>query len=595
MVNHLLQSYSDLLCLGDMNSCPTKSPVISELCDTYGLYNLIDQPTCFKGTTPTVIDIILVTNPKNYSGVLNCNCTVSDFHNFIAAATRWFAPIRKPRHIFYRSYKNFDDTDFCKTVLSSPFHVGEVFDDVEDMAWFTSKLLSDIIDEHAPIKRKLVQQESVPYMNAQLRKAMYQRNMARNKFRKYGKQYWQENRCQRNLVVSLRKQSLRKYFSQRCTKKNKTFWKTISPFMTNKHTRNGNNLILREGDNTVVDNKAVCEIFNDYFANIASSIGFEDQIECIAILVSWKLRRVWTNSKPLTSDPSAQRKLIKNWNPLTLKKATGCDNIPGKILRLAHNELSIPLASLINNCMKSNVFPDIMKLADASPNYKKSDNLVKGNYRPVSVLTTLSKLYESAMNDQLLCYFASIFNDLLNAFRKGHSCQTLLVKCIEDWKSALDENKYVGVLFTDLSKAFDCLPHGLLLAKLRAYGLNTPACNLIASYLSNRKQRVKIGNARSKWITLSKGVPQGSILGPLLFNVFINDMHMFIKECILYNYADDNSLSCTSPMIDHVISNLQLDGNRAIKWFTDNGMQANPDKFQFMIISSDDSSTLLII
>ena len=106
--------------------------------------------------------------------------------------------------------------------------------------------------------------------------------------------------------------------------------------------------------------------------------------------------------------------------------------------------------------MKSDVFPDIMKLADVSPNYKISDDLVKGNYQPVSVLTTLSKLYESAMNGQLLCYFASVCNDLLNAFRKGYSCQTLLVKCIEDWKSALDENKFVGVLFTDLSKAFDC-------------------------------------------------------------------------------------------------------------------------------------------
>ena len=123
----------------------------------------------------------------------------------------------------YKSYKNFDDTDFCKTVLSSPFHVGEIFDDVEDMAWFTSKLLSDIIDEYAPMKRKLVKQESVPYMNAQLHKAMYQRNMARNKFRKYGKQYWQENGRQRNLVVSLRKQSLRKIFPKDALKRIKLF------------------------------------------------------------------------------------------------------------------------------------------------------------------------------------------------------------------------------------------------------------------------------------------------------------------------------------------------------------------------------------
>ena len=168
------------------------------------------------------------------------------------------------------------------------------------------------------------------------------------------------------------------------------------------------------------------------------------------------------------------------------------------------------------------------------------------------------------MNDQLLGYFASIFNNLLNVFRKGHSCQTLLIKCMEDWKSALGKNKHVGVLFTDLSKAFDCLQHSLLLAKLKVYGLDISACHLVASYLSNRKQRVKIGNARSKWISLFKGVPQGSIPGPLLFNIFINDMYMFMDECTLYNYADDNSHSCTAPNIDAVISNLQSDGNRAI-------------------------------
>ena len=390
-------------------------------------------------------------------------------------------------------------------------------------------------------------------------------------------------------MVSLRKKSLKNYFSTKCAKKDKTFWQTISPFMTNGNCRNSNNIILREGDSTVVDSDSVCGIFNNYFANIASSIGFEDSVSDVESAIQkhtlhpsiTKINESLPENNTFSFHPVSQEIVDHKLKSIDIKKATGCDNIPGKILRIAHSELSIPLASMINNCMMSCTFPDIMKKAEVSPIYKKSDNLDKGNYRPVSILTTLSKLYESIMNDQLVCHFASIFNNLLSAFRKGFSCQTLLIKCIEDWKSALDESKHVGVLFTDLSKAFDCLPHSLLLAKLQAYGLEMSACRLMASYLSGRKQRVKVGNARSEWVTLSKGVPQGSILGPLLFNVFINDLYMFIQDCVLYNYADDNSLSCTANTIEEVISSLESDGKNVIKWFTDNGMQA---KFQFMIL-----------
>ena len=113
-------------------------------------------------------------------------------------------------------------------------------------------------------------------MNLHLRKAMYSRNMARTNFCKYGKQYWHENRRQRNLVVSLRKQSLTIYFSEKCVK-NTYFWKTISTFMTNKNTRNGNDITIREKDKTVVDN-GLCEIFNNYFANITSPTGFDDRL-----------------------------------------------------------------------------------------------------------------------------------------------------------------------------------------------------------------------------------------------------------------------------------------------------------------------------
>ena len=117
------------------------------------------------------------------------------------------------------------------------------------------------------------------------------------------------------------------------------------------------------------------------------------------------------------------------------------------------------------------------------------------------------------------------------------------MRLLEDWRGALDRNEYVAVVLMDLSKAFDCLPHDILLSKLSAYGLKNESVQLLNSYLSGRKQQVKLNNIVSSWSCIKKGVPQGSILGPLLFNVFINDIFYFIEHGTLYNYADDNTLS----------------------------------------------------
>ena len=239
-----------------------------------------------------------------------------------------------------------------------------------------------------------------------------------------------------------------------------------------------------------------------------------------------------------------------------------------------------------------------MKNAELSPVYKRHDNLDKINYRPVSVLTAVSKLNDSVMNDQLGQYFINIFHELLCAFRKKYSCQSTLVKMIEGWKESLDKNNVIGALLMDLSKAFDSLPHGLFIAKFRAYGLSLSACDLLSSYLSNRHQRVKIKGSRSEWREVKKGVPQGSILGPLLFNVFVNDMFHFVDKCSLYNYADDNSISTASPCVHDVVSNLKTDCNNIMEWFSVNDLQANPSKFQFMLLSSsniDNSNISLCI
>ena len=152
------------------------------------------------------------------------------------------------------------------------------------------------------------------------------------------------------------------------------------------------------------------------------------------------------------------------------------------------------------------------------------------NDRPVTVFTALSKIYENVFNIQMSQYFDLIFSNFLSGFRHKYSCQTTLVRMIEEWKEALDNGKMVGTVAVDLSKAFDSLPHGLLIAKSVAYGMVIKSCKLISSYLFNRYQRVKVGSSKSDWCQIKRGVPQGSILGPLLFNVFINYIFSFYEN-----------------------------------------------------------------
>lgn len=160
-----------------------------------------------------------------------------------------------------------------------------------------------------------------------------------------------------------------------------------------------------------------------------------------------------------------------------------------------------------------------------------------------------------------------------------------------NWKAALDNNETVGSVMMDLSKAFDSLPHDLLIAKLSTYNVSDSACAVLFDYLHDRHQRVKIGHTVSTWQSLSKGVPQGSILGPLLFNIFLNDLVYFVEKCLLTNYADDNSLSHhnTDPIV--VKNALEHDTQICIKWFTDNFMSVNPEKFQAITLGEKLSET----
>ena len=207
--------------------------------------------------------------------------------------------------------------------------------------------------------------------------------------------------------------------------------------------------------------------------------------------------------------------------------------------------------------VENSVFPVSLKQTDIKRIHKKDSRSDKENYRPVSILPNLSKIYERCLYTQMNKYFDPILSKYQFGFRKGYSAQQCLLTMIEKWRASLDQNGTCAALLTDLSKAFDCLPHDLLIAKLHACGCDLPSLKLLKSYLRNRHRRVKINNFYTSWAKILFGVPQGSILGPLLFNIFLCDLFLFIKSKDVASYADDTTPYETGENSAFVLHNLR--------------------------------------
>lgn len=518
---------------------------------------------------------------------MNFNCGLSDCHNIISLQLKGFVPKIRKDYIQYRSFKNFEHDKFLNDLQSENFDTLASSDDVNKAYSDFESAFVKVIDKHLPIKKRKPVVTPAPYMNKNLRNAIYKKRMFHNKYLKNRNDAnWELYRKQRNLVNKIKKQSIKTYFFERTTggPKSTDFYPTIKPFLSNKNVKTNNNIILCENDKIVSEPKEVAEIFNHFFVNVAKNIGDQNiKIDKSHPSIQ-KINENKMSDEELNFHPVTDEFVNKQINKLNIKKATGCDQISPKIIKFAQPIITNPIKNLINKSIDTSIFPDNLKAAQVTPLYKKNNALEKSNYRPVSVLPCISKFYERAIHDQLMEYLEKHFHPLLSAFRPGFGCQTALLKIIEDWKKALDDNKFVAAILMDLSKAFDCLPHDLLLTKLEAYGLSEKSLALLKSYLINRKQCIKIGSTLSNWDDLYRGVPQGSILGPVLFNVFINDIFLFVQNSTIYNYADDNTVAYCDSDINKLINTLENDSRNLLNWFAINQMKANPDKFQAIAI-----------
>ena len=603
------QAAPNIIICGDLNiNVLNTNNCIKDVLDIHGMVNIVKEPTCYKAIEPTLLDLVITNVSKrivNIQCITNC---LSDFHKMICFATRANAPCYIKRVIRYRSYKHFDNKTFQTDLLSAPFQVAEMFDSVNDSLMYTQQLLVNVINNHAPMKSRVITYKEAPYMNDVLRKAINVKNHFKRKWEKISSR---ENHKiyvkHKNYTNKLRKMSMKNYLQKNCIDRShcnsKQYWSIIKPFMSNKGSSRNTDIALLEKGIIVNQHCEVANILNTHYVNITKHIGEPDLIcddsDINDILLCHNTHASVLYVKQYMNVHHAdlahfkfrhvmRDEVLQILNSINIRKSAGIDTIPPKLLKAGASHLCNTIMYLVNKCIDDCVFPDELKLAEVVPIFKKDDLLDKKNYRPISILSCVSKVFERIFIEQMNCYFKTLFSPYLSGYRKHHGCQDVLVYFVSLCKKVLDKGEVAIALLTDLSKAFDSLPYKLLICKLSAYGLGNNACMLIKSYFCNRKQTVRIGIERSDWRSLIKGVPQGSLMGPFIFNVFYNDLLLLLDEyCHVFNYADDTSILCTGHDYNDAYVKICSASTIMLEWFKSNFMQANPSKFQYIVFEKD--------
>ena len=369
----------------------------------------------------------------------------------------------------------------------------------------------------------------------------------------------------------------------------KESWKGIKSIIGIKDSKKSiiNSLSLNE--NMISDPKEIADNFNDYFSSIACKL--QEKIYNGHDFKNYLHDRLANNFFITPTDKFEVSDIIRNLNP---NKSSGPHSIPTKILKEIVEIIAEPLAEIINLPFCKGIFINNLKISKVIPIFKEKGCASEcSNYRPISLLSNINKIFEKLMHQRLYSFLSvnKCIYDLQFGFRNQHSTNHALIDLTEDIRETLDNSLFAVGIFIDLQKAFDTVDHKILLSKLDHYGIRGIANDWFRSYLTNRQQYVFVNDTNSDLKYMLYGVPQGSVLGPLLFLIYINDLNKAIKFATVRHFADDTCLLIKNKDLKKLQKQLNLDLKFLCKWLRANKISLNSSKTEMIIFRHSKKKT----